>query len=160
MRRWIETWKGDEVLYQYIGDNLEGALPVYELTGLPEGYVEDTEESVRWDTMVDILYRNEADWDNDIIIFGYLYMQQGTAMAYMLDEDDTVQEVTVNGLEGKLYLAEDPERLERGGVDRPEDEPAFQHSRLRRCGNSAGPGGKRETGGIRPAPQEKIRSPL
>ena len=35
MRRWIETWKGDEVLYQYIGDNLEGALPVYELTGLP-----------------------------------------------------------------------------------------------------------------------------
>lgn len=109
MRRWIETWKGDEVLYQYIGDNLEGALPVYELTGLPEGYVEDTEESVRWDTMVDILYRNEADWDNDIIIFGYLYMQQGTAMAYMLDEDDTVQEVTVNGLEGKLYLAEDPE---------------------------------------------------
>ena len=109
MRRWIETWKGDEVLYQYIGDNLEGALPVYELTGLPEGYVEDTEESVRWDTMVDILYRNEADWDNDIIIFGYLYMQQGTAMAYVLDEDDTVQEVTVNGLEGKLYLAEDPE---------------------------------------------------
>ena len=109
MRRWIETWKGDEVLYQYIGDNLEGALPVYELTGLPEGYVEDAEESVRWDTMVDILYRNEADWDNDIIIFGYLYMQQGTAMAYMLDEDDTVQEVTVNGLEGKLYLAEDPE---------------------------------------------------
>ena len=55
MRRWIETWKGDEVLYQYIGDNLEGALPVYELIGLPEGYVEDTEESVRWDTMVDIV---------------------------------------------------------------------------------------------------------
>ena len=109
MRRWIETWKGDEILYQYMGDSLEGTLPVYELTGLPDGYVEDTEESVRWDTMVDILYRRETDWDNDVIIFSYLYMQQGTATAYVLDEDDTVEEVTVNGLEGKLYLPEDPE---------------------------------------------------
>ena len=109
VRRWIETWQDDEVLYQYMGESLEGALPVYELTGLPAGYTEDTGESVRWDTMVDILYRNEADWDNNVIIFSYLYMQQGTAAAYVLSEGDTVQEVTVNGLEGKLYLPEDPE---------------------------------------------------
>ena len=131
--RWIETWKDDEILYQYMGDSLEGTLPVYELTGLPDGYVEDTEESARWDTMVDILYRKEADRDNDIIIFSYLYMQQGTAMAYVLDEGDTVEEVTVNGLEGKLYLPEDPENW--GAVEWIDPETNL-HFSISACGDA------------------------
>ena len=133
VRRWIETWKGDEVLYQYIGDSLEGTLPVYELTGLPEGYAEDAGESVRWDTMVDILYRSETDPDNDLIIFSYLYMQQGTAAAYVLDEGDTVQEVTVNGLEGKLYLPEDPENW---GLVEWIDPETNLHFSIHACGDA------------------------
>lgn len=109
VNHWIEFWRGDTLTYRYMGDGLEGELPVYELTGLPKGYIEDAEESVRWETMVSLYYRNEVDPEGDVILFDYLYMQDGAASFITLDEGDTVEEVTVNGLEGKLYLPEDAE---------------------------------------------------
>ena len=75
----------------------------------PEGYVEAKGERVEWPSYVSIIYRNQSDDNAQWIYLRYIYMQQGTISNFEIENAD-VQPVTVNGLDGQLYLARNPEQ--------------------------------------------------
>ncbi len=104
VRRWFAYWQDDQLTYRYDGGALEGGMPYYGLSALPEGYVMDTEDSIYWSGIVSIVYRSETEPEKDPVIFDYHHMDDGTAFSIIVAEGETVRDVTVNGLSGKLYL--------------------------------------------------------
>lgn len=100
--RWVMEWYETHITYSYSGETLVGEMPQYEITDLPEGYVEDENQRIEGPNYVGIVYRNELDADADLIYFDYIYMQQGSASDQTI-EDTIVLQVTVNGMEGQLY---------------------------------------------------------
>ncbi len=81
--RWVTEWYETHVVYRFSGEQIADEMPQYEVTDLPEGYAET--ERVEWPSYVSIIYQNVNDENADII------------------------PVTVNGLEGQLYLTRDTE---------------------------------------------------
>lgn len=107
--RWVTEWFDTHITYRYSGETLIGEMPQYEITDLPKGYVEDENQRIEGPNYVGIVYRSETDADADPIYFDYMYMQQGSASDYAV-EDTTILQVTVNGMEGYLYLTTIPEQ--------------------------------------------------
>ncbi len=100
--RWVTEWYETHVVYRFSGEQLSGEMPKYEITNLPEGYVED--ERVDWPTYISIIYRKANDENAPWIYLRYVYMQQGTVNNIGTEGADIIP-VTVNGIEGQLYLA-------------------------------------------------------
>ena len=104
--RWVTEWYETHVVYRFSGEQLSGEMPQYEITDLPEGYVED--ERVDWPTYISIIYRKANDENTPWIYLRYVYMQQGTVNNIGTEGADIIP-VTVNGIEGQLYLARNPD---------------------------------------------------
>lgn len=107
--RWVTEWYETHITYRYSGEQITDEMPQYEITDLPEGYVEAKGERVEWPSYVSIIYRNQSDDNAQWIYLRYIYMQQGTISNFEIENAD-VQPVTVNGLDGQLYLARNPEQ--------------------------------------------------
>ena len=104
--RWVTEWYETHVVYRFSGEQLSGEMPQYEITDLPGGYVED--ERVDWPTYISIIYRKANDENAPWIYLRYVYMQQGTVNNIGTEGADIIP-VTVNGIEGQLYLARNPD---------------------------------------------------
>ena len=104
--RWVTEWYETHIVYRYSGEQINGEMPQYEITDLPEGYVED--ERVDWPTYISIIYRKANDENAPWIYLRYVYMQQGTVNNIGTEGADIIP-VTVNGIEGQLYLARNPD---------------------------------------------------
>lgn len=97
------------ITYRYTGDVINGMMPQYEITKLPEEYTECKEEQIEGTNYVGIVYRSETDDDIPPIFFDYIYMQQGSASDQDI-ENKAILDVVVNGMEGHIYL---PNGLEK-----------------------------------------------
>ena len=72
MVRWVVERSGNDIDYIYAGEGSEEALPQYEITALPEGFVETERNTAP--SLVDVIYENES---GDILYLDYVYMRQG-----------------------------------------------------------------------------------
>jgi len=101
---WLKEMYETQVVYRFMGEDIEGEMPYYEITALPEGFVEvDRLESP---PLVSVVYENDA---GDIIYFNYSFMQQGSTTAITTENTDVIP-ITVNDLHGELYLSKDFEQ--------------------------------------------------
>lgn len=107
--RWVTEWYETHVIYRYSGETITEEMPQYEITNLPEGYAEAEGERVEWPSYVSIIYQNKNDKNAQWIYLRYIYMQQGTISNFVIEDADILP-VTVNGLDGQLYLARNPEQ--------------------------------------------------
>ena len=104
---WYETSCETNITYRYSGEQIDGEMPLYEIMDLPEGYVEDESERIEWPHYTSFTYYNPNKENDQGIILDYIYMAQGAAANFLIDDDDEIIPVTVNGLEGQLFLAKD-----------------------------------------------------
>ena len=105
--RWVTEWYETHVVYRFSGEQISGEMPQYEITDLPEGYAET--ERVEWPSYVSIIYQKVNDENAPWIYLQYIYMQQGASSNFEIENADIIP-VTVNGLEGQLYLTKDSEQ--------------------------------------------------
>lgn len=105
--RWVTEWYETHVVYRFSGEQITDEMPQYEVTDLPEGYAET--ERVEWPSYVSIIYQNVNDENASWIYLQYIYMQQGASGNFGIENADIIP-VTVNGLEGQLYLTKDSEQ--------------------------------------------------
>ena len=105
--RWVTECYETHVVYRFSGEQLSGEMPQYEITDLPEGYAET--ERVEWPSYVSIIYQKVNDENAPWIYLQYIYMQQGASSNFEIENADIIP-VTVNGLEGQLYLTKDSEQ--------------------------------------------------
>ena len=102
--QWITEWYEEHITYRYAGEEVAGAMPRYEITDLPEGYVES--RRIELPNMVSIEYLRENGETNTGISLTYTYMQDGSASDF-LTEDAEVAPIIVNGFSGQLILKDD-----------------------------------------------------
>lgn len=102
--RWVTEWYETHVVYRHLGAPMTGKISQYTITDLPDGYVEDSEQNISEDDFVCKVYYNEES--DRSIYFDYAYMQQGTAWTYVTEAAENIA-VTVNGLEGEMFLTDD-----------------------------------------------------
>lgn len=102
--RWVTEWYETHVVYRHLGAPIIGKIPQYTITDLPDGYVEDSGQNISEDDFVCKVYYNEES-DRSIYL-DYAYMQQGTAWTYVTEDAENIA-VTVNGLEGEMFLTDD-----------------------------------------------------
>lgn len=100
--RWAREWYETHITYRYGGENLSGAMPQYQITALPEGYTEYQREERP--SYTHIIYSNPSN--DDRILLTYIHMQQGSATDFVTENSEVVP-VTVNGMDGELYLSQD-----------------------------------------------------
>lgn len=102
--RWFTQWYETHVTYWYEGGNITEKMPQFEISALPDGYMEVEHERIAESNYISTLYQSEA---GAIIYFGYTYIQQGSAMDVITENIDVLP-VMVNGCEGWLYLTKVP----------------------------------------------------
>ena len=100
--RWVTEWYETHIVYRYSGEQIIGEMPQYEITDLPEGYIED--ERVNWPSYVSVVYQNKDT--GKTIYLDCTYMQQGSASDYVTDGVEVVS-IIVNGFSGQLFLTDD-----------------------------------------------------
>lgn len=101
--QWVRTWTGRMVSYHFGGTPAQEELPWYEIGDPLEGYVE-TERS-KENEYARIYY---MDKERKRIRFNYNRMQGGVAFGISTDGVEMeIQQVTVNGCPGDLYLVTD-----------------------------------------------------
>ena len=91
---------GNVLDFQFRGDSPAQPIPQYQITALPEGYV----ETERTDAFAagNVTYKNS---DGDMILLSYTYMHDGAHDGFILDNTDTVSDIRVSGMPGKLILS-------------------------------------------------------
>ncbi|WP_369281829.1 DUF4367 domain-containing protein [Oscillibacter sp. GMB15532] len=99
---WVTEWYETHILYRYSGEQISGELPKYEITELPEGYVET--DRIEIPSALYVTYENV---EGRRLYFDYAYMQQGSALD-ILTENVEMGDITVNGFEGQIFLSLDP----------------------------------------------------
>lgn len=102
--RWTTEWYETNVVYRYAGEQISGPLPQYEITALPEGYVEV--ERFTLPGYESVTYRNT---EGLLLRLDYIFMHQGAAHS-ILTEDMETSEITVGGFSGQLFLSQIPEQ--------------------------------------------------
>lgn len=83
-------------------------IPQYQITALPEGYVE-TERTDALDAG-NVTYKNS---DGDMILLDYAYMQDGALHRIILNDTDTMSDIRVSGMPGKLILSAEEKNFNR-----------------------------------------------
>ena len=101
--RWVTEWYETHIVYRYSGEDISGEMPHYEISGLPQGYTEIIRDV--YEASVSVVYESP---NGDMICFDYTHMQQGAANI-IAPGDDEIIDVTVNGIQGQLFL---PHNLE------------------------------------------------
>lgn len=98
--RWVAEQTGNVLDFQFRGDSPAQPIPQYQITALPEGYVE-TERTDSLDAG-NVTYKNS---DGDMILLDYAYMQDGALHRIILNDTDTMSDIRVSGMPGKLILS-------------------------------------------------------
>lgn len=101
--RWIVECYENIIDYVYIGEQNSEALPEYEITELPDGYVETIRNTAPG--LVAVTYE---DPKGDVIYFVYSFMHQGSQTNFIL-EDEEVYDVMVNEMRGQFFESKSPE---------------------------------------------------
>ena len=98
--RWVAEQTGNVLDFQFRGDSPAQPIPQYQITALPEGYV----ETERTDSFAagNVTYKNS---DGDMILLSYSYMQDGASSSFILNDTDTMSDIRVSGMPGKLILS-------------------------------------------------------
>lgn len=110
--QWVTEWYETHIIYRYAGATITETMPQYEITELPEGYAEVESKRIEEPNYIDIVYRN--DITGKTIHLEYVYMQQGSASSFITSNFE-ICPVTVNGMDGQLFLPEDWEK-ERSAI--------------------------------------------
>ena len=100
--RWVTEWYETHIVYRYSGEDISGEMPQYEISGLPQDYIEIIRDV--YEASVSVVYESPS---GDMICFDYTYMQQGAANI-IAPGDDEILDVTVNGIQGQFFLPYDP----------------------------------------------------
>lgn len=103
--RWIVEWYGNNIDYRYTGGQNKEALPQYEITELPDGYVETVRDAAPG--LVAVTYENQT---GDVIYLNYAFMHQGTLSSFDTENADAF-DIKVNHLDGKFFRSRTPENL-------------------------------------------------
>lgn len=98
--RWVSEQTGNVLDFQFRGDSPAQPIPQYQITALPEGYVE-TERTDALDAG-NVTYKNS---DGDMILLDYAYMQDGALHRIILNDTDTMSDIRVSGMPGKLIIS-------------------------------------------------------
>lgn len=98
--RWVAEQTGNVLDFQFRGDSPAQPIPQYQITALPEGYVE-TERTDALDAG-NVTYKNS---DGDTILLDYAYMQDGALHRIILNDTDTMSDIRVSGMPGKLIIS-------------------------------------------------------
>ena len=98
--RWVAEQTGNVLDFQFRGDSPAQPIPQYQITALPEGYVE-TERTDSFGAG-NVTYKNS---DGDTILLSYTYMHDGAHDGSILDNTDTVSDIRVSDMPGKLILS-------------------------------------------------------
>lgn len=101
MIQWVTEWYEEHITFRFAGEEIAGAMPQYEITNLPEGYVET--QYLTLPNMVSIEYLCEDGGSSKGINLTYIYMQDGSASDFKTEDAETIP-ITVNGLKGQLFL--------------------------------------------------------
>lgn len=107
--RWAVEWYENHVTYRYSGNAIAQDMPQYEITALPEGYVEDASLRIEWPNYISVKYMSEEL--QNMILFDYIYMQQASVSDFVPGENTIILPVTVNDLNGQLFLEADWENM-------------------------------------------------
>lgn len=103
--RWIVEWYENNIDYRFMGGQNPEALPQYEITELPDGYVETVRDMAPG--LVAVTYENQT---GDVIYLNYAFMHQGTLSSFDTENAD-VFDIRVNHLDGKFFRSRIPENL-------------------------------------------------
>lgn len=98
--RWVAEQTGNVLDFQFRSDSPAQPIPQYQITALPEGYVE-TERTDALDAG-NVTYKNS---DGDTILLDYAYMQDGALHRIILNDTDTMSDIRVSGMPGKLIIS-------------------------------------------------------
>lgn len=102
---WIETWYGEYMRYDFTevrSDDPNAPLPRYEITAFPEGFTQFANE----DEFLG-LYGVAYDQTETGRLFSFVYfrMEYGKSLLKDYDTGDTVLDVTVQGMPGRIILS-------------------------------------------------------
>ena len=103
--RWVVEWYENNIVYRYWGEQNTEELPQYEISGLPDGYVETAR-----DTAPGLVAVTYEDQNGDVIYFDYSFMHQGAQTDFILTDDD-VFDVMVNQMYGQFLESRIPGNL-------------------------------------------------
>lgn len=106
--RWVAEQTGNVLDFQFRGDSPAQPIPQYQITALPEGYVE-TERTDAFGAG-NVTYKNS---DGDMILLSYSYMQDGASSSFILNDTDTMSDIRVSGMPGKLILSAEEKNFNR-----------------------------------------------
>ena len=106
--RWVAEQTGNVLDFQFRGDSPAQPIPQYQITALPEGYVE-TERTDSFGAG-NVTYKNS---DGDMILLSYSYMQDGASSSFILNDTDTMSDIRVSGMPGKLILSTEEKKFNR-----------------------------------------------
>ena len=95
--RWITEWYETHIVYRYAGSENAESLPHYEITELPEGFVEA--ERTELPRMTSITFEDEP---GNAIFFNYGFMAQGGASVFETETSD-VHDIEVNHNKGLFF---------------------------------------------------------
>ena len=97
VKRWAMEIYETHITYRFFGEPIAEKIPDYIIAKLPEGFSEiDRYET---DAYVNAFYQ---DQNGDVLCLDYIYMQEGAAG--VVTTQNNVADVTVNGLEGQIFL--------------------------------------------------------
>lgn len=102
---WFKEVFETRIVYWFNGEKAD-ILPVFEITGLPEGYECIYDEATS--SSHNCLYQKE-DIVKDGFSFRYSFIQSDAPLWVEFPDDEfTVTQVTINGCPGDLYISADP----------------------------------------------------
>ena len=104
IKQWFMELRQSDIVYYFTGEPLEEELPYYTITELPEGFAYAEEENE--DGYRSILY---TDSHGRKIYLDYSDMATGSAFVVDM-ENTTVQNITVNGYPGQIFISMETEQ--------------------------------------------------
>ena len=93
--RWVAEQTGNVLDFQFRGDSPAQPIPQYQITALPEGYVE-TERTDAFGAG-NVMYKNS----------------DGASSSFILNDTDTMSDIRVSGMPGKLILSAEEKNFNR-----------------------------------------------
>jgi hypothetical protein len=106
--QWMTEWYETHVVYRFFGESPENETAEFRITIMPHGYKEIEDSRIVNDNYVSLWYE---DGDGNVILFDYMYMQEGAALLVEPEEGDTIVDVIVNDNAGQLYCSRNPEKF-------------------------------------------------
>lgn len=106
--QWMTEWYETHVIYRFFGESPKNKAVNFRISILPQGYEEIEDNRIVNDNYVSLWYE---DGDGNVILFDYMYMQEGAALLVEPEEGDTVVDVMVNDSAGQLYCSRNPEKF-------------------------------------------------